>query len=113
MDYKILNLKENSPSTDEALAIFEIELEKCKLENVKVLKVLHGYGSHGVGGNICKNLRALCFRLKKEKRIKDFLFGNDWDISNEKCFQILTKLNDCYSDQDLGHSNPGITIIVL
>ena len=113
MDYKILNLKENSPTVDEALAILEINIEAFKLEGVKVVKVIHGYGSHGVGGVICSNVRQKLMAFKRGKKIKDFLLGNEWDMSNEKCINILTKLKDCYNDEDLGKMNPGITIIVL
>lgn len=113
MDYKQLNLKEDSPTVEQALAMFEIELERCKLEGVKVIKVLHGYGSHGKGGDICRNLRALCFKLKKEKKIKDFLLGNEWDLANQKCFDVVTNLKNYHDDNDLGTNNPGITFIVL
>ncbi len=113
MDYKVLNLKENSPTIEQALAIFEINVSAYKLEGVKVVKVIHGYGSHGVGGDICLQLRRLLRSMKKGKKIKDFLLGNEWDMSNEKCINILTELKDCYNDEDLGNSNPGITIVVL
>ena len=113
MDYKQLNLKEDSPTVELALAMFEIELERCKLEGVKVIKVLHGYGSHGKGGDICRNLRTLCFKLKKEKKIKDFLLGNEWDLANQKCFDIVTNLKNYHDDNDLGANNPGITFVVL
>ena len=113
MDYKIINLKENSPTVEQAIAIFEINITACKLEGVKVLKVIHGYGSHGVGGTICCSLRKKLAQLKKSKLIRDFLLGQEWDMSNEKCINILTNLKDCYLDEDLGKSNPGITIVIL
>ena len=113
MDYKILNLKINSPAVDEAIANFLIELEVCRLEGVKVIKVIHGYGSHGKGGDICRGFRKLCFSLKKQKQIKDFMLGNEWDLANEKCFKLITGLKDCYNDEDINHSNPGITIVIL
>ena len=65
MDYAELNLKENSPSVDEAMAILEINIDICKKSGVKVLKVIHGYGSHGVGGAICLELRNRLRHLKK------------------------------------------------
>ena len=113
MDYKILNLKENSPTVEQALAIMEIEINSCKAEGVKVIKIIHGYGSHGVGGIICYNVRKKLLQLKKQKVIKDFMLGQEWDMSNAKCIEILTDLKDCFGDEDLGHSNPGITIVVL
>lgn len=113
MDFKTLNLKYNSPSVDEALAILELEIESCKLEGVKVIKIIHGYGSHGKGGAICFAVRKLCRVLKKQKKIKDFLLGNEWDLSNSNCLQIITTLKNCYNDEDLNKSNPGITIIII
>ena len=113
MDFKVINLKENSPIVDEAIANFLIELDICRLEGVKVIKVIHGYGSHGKGGDICREFRKVCFGLKKSKKIKDFMLGNEWHMSNEKCLKLLTSLKDCYSDEDLNHMNPGITIVVL
>ena len=113
MDYKVLNLKEYSPSIEQAIALFEINLESCRLEGVKVVKVIHGYGSHGVGGGICSTLRENLKTMKKNGQIKDYLLGTEWDISNPKCLKIFTKLKDCYNDEDVGRGNPGITIVVL
>ena len=48
----VFNIKENSHTVEEALANFEIELENAKLQNAKILKVIHGYVSNGVGGAI-------------------------------------------------------------
>ena len=113
MDYAELNLKENSPSVSEALAILDINFEIYKNSGVKVVKIIHGYGSHGVGGAICLELRRYLRQLKNQNKIKDYLYGDEWDISNEKCFQILTSLSAHYWDKDLNHKNPGITIVVL
>ena len=113
MDYAELNLKENSPSVSEALAILDINFEIYKNSGVKVVKIIHGYGSHGVGGAICLELRRYLRQLKNQNKIKDYLYGDEWDISNTKCFQILTNLSTHYLDKDLNHKNPGITIVVL
>ena len=113
MDYKILNLKQDAPSIEQALAIFQINLNVAKLEGVKVMKIIHGYGSHGVGGGICLELRKMLRSMKRSKEIKDYMLGNEWDIARPKCLKLLGNLNDCYDDEDLGKMNPGITIVVL
>ena len=113
MDYKVINLKTNSPSVEEAIANLEIEIHVCKLTDVKVLKIIHGYGSHGTGGAICLEVRKFLKTLIKHKQIKDILFGNEWDLSNQKCFNLLKNLKDCYNDEDLNKMNPGITIAIL
>ena len=113
MDYRIINLKEHSPTVEQALAIFQINLDACRLEGVKVIKIIHGYGSHGVGGGICSSLRNKLKTMKKNGEIKDYLIGIEWDISNERCIRLLENLKDCYGDEDLGKQNPGITIVIL
>lgn len=113
MDFKILNLKQNSPAVDEAIANFLIELDVCRLEGIKIIKIIHGYGSHGKGGEICRELRNICNILKKQKKIKDYMLGNDWTLANERCFNYITTLKDFCGDEDLNRSNPGITLVVL
>lgn len=113
MDYKIINLKLNYPSVDEAIANLDIELNVCKLMNVKVIKIIHGYGSHGTGGAICLAVRKFLKNQIRQKRIKQMLLGNEWDMSNSKCLEVLANLKDCYNDEDLNKLNPGITIVVL
>ena len=113
MDYKILNLKQDAPTIEQAMALFQINLEAYILEGVKVIKVIHGYGSHGVGGGICTELRKMLSVMKKDGKIHNYLPGLEWDISNPKCMKLLTRLKDCFNDEDLGKMNPGITIVEL
>ena len=108
-----INLKENNPTVEQALAIMEIEIEIAKKCDVKIIKFIHGYGSHGIGGAIAVAVREHCRRLKKQKLISDYFSGGRWDISDPKCFPYLMEISNLYGDEDLGHSNPGITIVVL
>jgi hypothetical protein len=58
---------------------------------VKVLKVIHGYGSSGKGGALCVGLRK-SFRLrKKEWVIKDFVAGEDLSIFNDTVMALLER----------------------
>lgn len=113
MDLKTVNLKENMPSVEEAMVKMELEIEIAKLEGVKAIKFIHGYGSNGVGGLICQRLRYLMPSLKKQRIIKDYIFGEDWAIANPKAFKILTQLKDCYDEDDLNHQNAGMTIVLI
>ena len=101
------------PSVQEAIVKMELEIEIGKLEGVVAIKFIHGYGSNGVGGLICNQVRALMPSLKKQRIIKDYIFGEDWAIANAKAFNLITKLKDCYNDEDLNHQNAGMTIVVI
>lgn len=109
----VVNIKENSPTVEEAMANFLIALESAKIQNIKVLKVIHGYGSHGVGGAILKNLKSLLLALKRKKQIKDYFSGATFNLANQKVFELITKVPDLALDEDLSTQNIGVTFIVL
>ena len=113
MIFKVVNLKEYLPSVELALANFEIELELAFKSDVKAIKFIHGYGSHGTGGAICNALRKHVKTLHKNKKIKYYLLGGEWDLQDEKAREIIYACSKLYRDEDLGHQNPGITIVCL
>lgn len=110
---KFINLKEDNPSVDYALAVVELEIEKAFAGGVSVIKVLHGYGSHGRGGVILVALRARLRELKKQGKIRDFFGGDKWSYFTEPAKSILQLDKNIASDEDLGKANPGITLIVV
>lgn len=109
----VINLKENSPPLDLALAQIEIEIEQASFAGEKVLKILHGYGSHGRGGIILIESRKLLSNMKKQGRIQDFFFGDRWNIFDERTKRLIMQTKTLADDEDLNKNNPGITIVVL
>lgn len=112
-DLIVVNLKEDMPPVDIAICNMELEIELGKVSGVKAIKFVHGYGSSGQGGAICKAVRERLMSLKKQRIIKDYIYGEDWNLENPKCFKILTSLKSGYDGQDLNNSNAGMTIVVL
>lgn len=108
-----INLKKENPPLDVALAIIEIELEKAIFSQEIAVKILHGYGSHGKGGVILIKARELLSQMKKERKIKDYLFGDKWNVFDDKTKKLLQKDKSLADDEDLNKNNPGITIVVL
>lgn len=112
-EMETINLKEHFPAADAAIATLDIELPILKLAGVKVIKVIHGYGSHGTGGLIFQNLKQYLHLQKRLGLVKDVFFGSEWNIANPKVFDLCLDVPDCALDSDLKFSNPGITVIVL
>lgn len=110
---KAINLKEFSPNIEQALAMVEIAIEEAKKDGSSVIKVLHGYGSHGHGGVILINLRKMLNNFKKQGKIHDYFGGDIWNIFNERTLFALNRDKSISGDEDLNKSNPGITLIVL
>lgn len=113
MNFETVNLKELCLSREDVSAHLDIIITSAKKNDIGAIKLLHGYGSHGQGGAICLELKRLLPLLKKQKIISGYFGGNEWDISNDKCQKFLLKCPSCSYDEDLNHSNPGITIVTL
>jgi hypothetical protein len=110
---KFVNIKEDSATVEYAINKLEIEIENAKNENITAIKVLHGYGSHGRGGAIFKMLKLKLEQWKRSKFIKNYFFGDKWNIFDQNTLMILTKDKTIYNDEDLNKANPGITIIEI
>lgn len=111
MKFEVVNLKDIVFSVQDVEAHISIIIQNAKSTGVSAIKFIHGYGSHGKGGVISVELRKLLPILQRKKQITSYLFGNEWDISNQKCQKFLLSHPDCAIDEDLNKSNPGITII--
>ena len=109
---KEINLKEVS-HVDSSVAIVKMEIERAYREGVSVLKLVHGYGSHGQGGETLKAVRRELMLLKKRGAIKNFFNGDKWNLFESETIEILNRDKTIVGDRDLNHNNPGITIVVI
>jgi hypothetical protein len=110
---RTFNVEAGLPTLDEARRLVLEEIKRAKREGVKVLKVIHGYGSSGQGGALCFGLRK-SFRLRrKEGGIKDFIVGEEFSIFNGKVLALLEAVPEMRADPDLNATNEGVTILWL
>jgi len=110
---RTFNVEAGLPTLDEARSLVAGEIKRAKREGVKVLKVIHGYGSSGKGGALCIGLRKSFGFRKKEGVIRDFIAGEDFTIFNNVVLALLEAAPDLRSDPDLGATNEGVTILWL
>lgn len=101
------------PTLDEARRLVIEEIKRAKREGVRVLKVIHGYGSSGKGGVLCFGLRKSFGLRKKEGAIKDFIAGEDFSIFNPTVLTLLETVPELRGDPDLNATNEGVTIVWL
>ena len=110
---KPFNVEAGRPSLDEARRLVIEEIKQAKREGVRVLKVIHGYGSSGKGGALCVGLRKSFGLRKKEGVIKDFIAGEDFSIFNNAVLSLLEAIPEFRGDPDLGATNEGASILWL
>jgi hypothetical protein len=99
------------PTLDEARRMVIAEIKRAKRESVRVLKVIHGYGSSGKGGVLCVGLRKSFGLRKKEGVIKEFINGEDFSIFNPTVLTLLEAVPELRGDPDLNATNEGVTIL--
>ena len=112
MKYKVFNVKENQPTVELALALLEIEIEAARREGIVAMKIIHGYGSHGVGGEIKKALNYWLKRAVQKGFIRDYVKGENW-TSSEKTVKFKKVCPELLGDPELYYANTGVTVILL
>lgn len=110
---RVINVEENLPSLDEARRRLQDELRRARREKIKVLKVIHGYGSTGKGGTLNVGLRKSFKMRKKEGLIRDFIPGEEFSIFNQATMDLLQAMPELRGDSDLNATNEGVTFVIL
>lgn len=98
---------------DEALRRLTHELGHSSHMGVKVLKIIHGYGSSGTGGRIRIEVRKYLDRLKQQGKIKAYIPGESFSIFHEETRMAFQFCDALRQDRDLDRHNNGVTFIVL
>jgi hypothetical protein len=110
---KNINLKSGMPSVQEALQRLSRELARARNEKISLLKVIHGYGSSGKGGDIRIAAQKHLLELVQDGQIRGCIFGENWSKSDQQTWRLLQSQPALKTDSDLGRGNRGITIVVL
>ncbi len=111
---KILNIKEGYPDSDYAIYLLDHEIAISRFSpEVKALAVIHGYGSHGVGGVIRSRVHEYLASMKKEGKIIDYFPGDAWDETSPRVKELTKSVPECIVSENLRLPNSGITIVRL
>lgn len=108
-----VNLEEGKPLVRDALAHFDRELAQARRDLCPILKLIHGYGSSGAGGDIRIAIQKHLRELQDQGSIRACIFGEDWSTSDARTWALLKANPGLKSDRDLGRGNRGITIVIL
>ena len=76
------------------------------------LKLIHGYGSSGVGGKIRVAVRQELAARRAKGEIADFIAGEEFSIFHEGTRRALVKCEVLRQDRDLDRYNNGVTFVV-
>jgi hypothetical protein len=110
---KTVVLKEGMPSVEQARARLTGEIHAAQQAGLKALKLVHGYGSTGVGGDLRIALQSTLRQMIDQRQIHDCIYGENWRTSDERSWELLKRMPELKGDSDLGRGNRGITLVVL
>ncbi len=110
---RTVNLESGLPSVDEARRRLLAEMESARREGVKVMKVVHGYGSSGEGGKLCVGIRkSLRLRVKEGKAIL-VVPGERFSSDSTEGRELVKRYPSLRGDRDFNRMNLGITVVEL
>lgn len=107
---KSYNIKQDLPTKALALERLNIIL---KYEKDAIIKIIHGYGSHGVGGDIKVMIRQILQEKMNRNEIKAFIPGEAFGHLLGYDYLIKTYQKLLQKDVDYKKANEGITYIIL
>ena len=110
---RTVNIKSDRPFVPEALQRLDRELNLARVKKEILLKVVHGYGSTGAGGDIRVAVQKRLREMEQDGQIRGCIFGEDWSKSDEAAWKLLQSHPELKRDSDLGRTNRGITIVVI
>ncbi len=110
---KTVNLKSDMPLVHQALQRMERELALARQEKAALLKLVHGYGSTGQGGDIRIAVQKRLLEMAENGQIRGCIFGENWSKTDDAAWKLLQSHSELKNDSDLGRRNRGITIVVF
>ncbi len=108
-----LDLEQGMPTVEEALSRMRLGLQEMRYSRVKVVRLIHGYGSTGRGGKIRIGVRSELAAMKRRGQIRDFIPGEDFGPLSEASRRLTETDKTVTHDPHYGRMNPGITVVVL
>lgn len=108
-----LNLEAGMPPVEEAIGRLRTGLQEMKVSRVKVVKLIHGYGSTGRGGRIRSAVRNELAEMKRRGLIQEFIHGEDFGPTDAASRRLAEQESRITKDPDYGNMNQGITMVVL
>jgi len=110
---KLVNLELGKPTVHEALVRLSAELDAARREGCKMLKLVHGYGSSGAGGDIRIAIQRRLHEMAQDGQIRACIYGENWSKADDQTWKLLASYPELKQDTDLGRRNRGITIVVI
>ncbi|MCI5800887.1 MAG: hypothetical protein SOX72_08100 [Oscillospiraceae bacterium] len=113
MSCQTVNLETGMPTVEAARARMSQALRMARAGRVKVVKLIHGYGSSGSGGRIKADVQLQLARKKQAGEIREYVKGEDFSAFSPAARRILDACPEMARDRDYARANHGVTVVLL
>ena len=113
MSLATLNLKLGFPTVDDARHRLLSEMQSARARGVRVLKVIHGWGSSGEGGKLGPAIRKSLRLRVKEGKASCVIPGECFTSDSNEGREFVQRHPALRKDRDYNRANPGITLVEL
>ena len=107
-----LDVEAGLPTVAEALRRLETQLDRARTDGVRVVRVIHGWGSaSGGGGKIRTAARQWLQRQLDARRIRSVCFGDHYTHTSPEGRDFLRRHPALRPSERTDRENPGITFV--
>ncbi len=108
-----VNLEEGMPPVEEGLDRLETALHSARHGGVRLLRIIHGYGSTGSGGKLKSACRAALKQKAALKQIRGYLPGEDYSRSSSAGKALIRRYPALGRTERMDRYNHGITFVEM
>lgn len=113
MNQIVINLEQGMPTVANARIRLDQGLRNARAQRVRIIKIIHGYGSSGKGGAIKKDVQSFLAEKKRSGQIFGFVAGEYFSPFDADARALLAQCPELAHDRDYSRGNDGITIMLL
>ncbi|MDD2955015.1 MAG: Smr/MutS family protein [Oscillospiraceae bacterium] len=113
MNCQTVNLEAGMPTVEAARARLSQALRVARANRVRVVKLVHGYGSSGTGGRMKADVQKVLAGKKQAGEIREYVKGEDFSAFSPEARRILDACPEMSRDADYARANHGITVVLL
>ncbi|MGD0621760.1 MAG: Smr/MutS family protein [Thermacetogeniaceae bacterium] len=108
---RTVNIEAGMPSVEDGLARLEGDLVRAKQSGVRVVRVIHGWGSTGTGGALRDACRAFLKRKLTALQIANVIHGEDYSRATSAGRDLMNRCPELRGSERSDSQNPGITFV--
>lgn len=108
-----VNLEAGRPVVRDALTRLDLRLDTARLQDERLVRVVHGYGSSGSGGAIREAVRQHLEELRNRRLVRSLVRGEEYPEGSTRARELLRRHPRLRVTLRSDRSNAGITFVEL